>query len=84
MTKWNKLLLMLDNVIGFDDKDTSRVKKVSQSFDEKTREHVALLEYRARRAKDSKIVKKPKERSKGKDVDKFELLKQINKAVSGM
>ena len=46
MNKWNRLVLALDEVFGFENKKKSTVRKVSQAFDEKTNEHVFLLEYR--------------------------------------
>ena len=45
MNKWNRLLAMLDEVFGFENKVKSTFKKVSQDFDEKTNEHVFLIEY---------------------------------------
>jgi len=46
MNKWNQLLAMMDDVFGFQNKIRSKFRKVSQSFDEKTNEHVILIEYR--------------------------------------
>ena len=46
MTKWDRLLVQLDKVFGFEDRKRSSVKKRRQAFDEKTGEHVILLEYR--------------------------------------
>jgi len=46
MNKWNRLLAMLDEVFGFKNKIRSKYRKVSQDFDEKTNEHVVLIEYR--------------------------------------
>ena len=46
MTKWDKLLAALDQVFGFQDRARSTVKKRRQVFDEKTGEHVFILEYR--------------------------------------
>lgn len=46
MNKWNRLLASLDEVLGFKNKIRSKFQKVSQSFDEKTNEHVVLIEYR--------------------------------------
>ncbi len=46
MNKWNQLLAMLDEVFGFQNKIRSKFRKVSQAFDEKTNEHVILIEYR--------------------------------------
>ena len=46
MNKETQLLAMLDNVFGFPNKIRSKFRKVSQSFDEKTNEHVIVIEYR--------------------------------------
>ena len=40
------MLVQLDKVFGFEDRKRSTVKKRRQAFDEKTGEHVFLLEYR--------------------------------------
>jgi hypothetical protein len=47
MNKSNQLLALLDRVFGFPNKIRSTFRKHSQSFDEKTNEHVVLIEYRA-------------------------------------
>jgi hypothetical protein len=46
MTKWDRLLVQLDKVFGFQDRARSTVKKRRQLYDEKTGEHVFILEYR--------------------------------------
>jgi len=46
MNKSNQLLALLDRVFGFPNKIRSTFRKHSQSFDEKTNEHVILIEYR--------------------------------------
>ncbi len=46
MTKWDRLLAMFDKVFGFEDRKKSSVKKIRQVFDEKTNEHVFIIEYR--------------------------------------
>ena len=48
MNKETQLLAMLDNVFGFPNKFRSNFRKVSQSFDQQTNEHVILIEYRVR------------------------------------
>ena len=48
MNKWNRLLASLDRVFGMTNKERSTFKKISQEFDEKTNEHVILIEYRVR------------------------------------
>jgi hypothetical protein len=46
MNKSTQLLTLLDRVFGFPNKIRSTFRKHSQSFDEKTNEHVVLIEYR--------------------------------------
>ena len=46
MNKWNRLLASLDRVFGMSNKERSTFKKLSQDFDEKTNEHVIVIEYR--------------------------------------
>ena len=46
MNKSNQLLAMLDRVFGFPNKIRSTFRKLSQDFDERTNEHVILIEYR--------------------------------------
>jgi len=46
MNKSNQLLALLDRVFGFPNKIKSTFRKASQSFDQKTNEHVILIEYR--------------------------------------
>lgn len=46
MNKWNKLLLQLDDFLGFKNKVKSNFKKIGQSFDERTNEHIIHIEYR--------------------------------------
>jgi hypothetical protein len=48
MNKWNRLLASLDRVFGMNNKERSTFKKLSQNFDEKTNEHVIVIEYRVR------------------------------------
>ena len=48
MNKWNRLLASLDRVFGMSNKERSTFKKLSQDFDEKTNEHVIVIEYRVR------------------------------------
>jgi hypothetical protein len=48
MNEYTQLLILLDRVLGFTDKISSKYKKVQQFFDEGTNETVILLEYRVR------------------------------------
>ncbi len=60
MNNWTRLLAMLDQVLGFPNKKKSSVRKVSQDFDEKTNEHVYMLEYRIRIGGSTARTSKPK------------------------
>ena len=53
MTKWDRLLVQLDKVFGFEDRARSTVKKRRQGFDEKTNEHVFIIEYRVMKGEHS-------------------------------
>lgn len=46
MDGWNRLLQLLDQTVGLPNKIRSTVQKKWQSFDQRTGEHVILLEYR--------------------------------------
>jgi hypothetical protein len=46
MDSWNRLLGLLDITLGFPNKIRSSVKKKWQTFDQRTGEHVFVLEYR--------------------------------------
>jgi hypothetical protein len=46
MNSWNRLLALLDMTLGFPNKIRSTVKKRGQAFDQRTGEHVFVLEYR--------------------------------------
>lgn len=58
MNKWNKLLSYMDDVFGIENKIKSTFRKVGQTFDERTNEHVIQIEYRVRT--DGDVVKKKK------------------------
>ena len=58
MNKWNRLLDSLDQVFGFRDKKKSTFRKVGQTFDERTNEHVIHIEYRVRRGGDEVVTKR--------------------------
>ncbi len=62
MNNWTRLLAMLDQVLGFPTKKKSSVRKVSQDFDEKTNEHVYMLEYRSRVGESTARTSKRKRR----------------------
>jgi hypothetical protein len=48
MNEEARLLAVLDGVFGLGNKIDSQLRKVSQSFDGQTNEHVFLIEYRFR------------------------------------
>ena len=48
MNKETRVLAVLDDVFGLENKINSEFRKVSQSLDEQTNEHVFLIEYRFR------------------------------------
>ena len=74
MTKWNKLLIVLDRVLGFPNKQSSTVRKVKQDFDETTNEHIIWLEYRTRVGTTSRHQKQRLKKEK----TERELLKWVN------
>ena len=45
---WNKLLIAIDQALGFQNKIASNVVKKWQAFDNTTQEHVISLEYRVK------------------------------------
>ena len=53
MNKWNRLLDSLDVMFGFTNKKESTFRKIGQTFDERTGEHVFQIEYRVRRGGDA-------------------------------
>ncbi len=55
MNAMTRLLADLDQVFGFKDKKKSTYRKVSQVFDERTNEHVIMIEYRVRRGGDGVV-----------------------------
>jgi len=59
MTKWNKLLAMLDQALEFANRKSSTVKKIKQGYDAQTNEHVIWLEYRVRVANDLPVKPTP-------------------------
>lgn len=48
MNNHTRLLTLLDEVFGPDEKLKSSFRKVRQAYDERTDEHVVLIEYRVR------------------------------------
>jgi hypothetical protein len=58
MSTSNKLLAALDTAIGYPNKVHSSVKKKFQEYDNKTGEHVIVLEYRIKVSPGVQPVKK--------------------------
>lgn len=63
MNAMTRLLADLDQVFGFKDKKKSTYRKVSQVFDERTNEHVIMIEYRVRRGGDGVVSRRIREDS---------------------
>ena len=79
MNKWNRLLAALDHVYGFNDKKKSTIRKLSQTFDERTNEHVIMLEYRVRRGGDGVVARSPRKKAP----TKLKLLSQLVAQAQG-
>ena len=73
MNKHTRLLDVLNDVFGMENKIKSQFRKVGQDFDEKTNEHVFYIECRVRGKGELRTT--PSNRSKKK------LLRQINDQV---
>ena len=76
MNKETRLLAVLDEVFGIENKLGSQFRKVGQDFDEKTNEHVFYIEYRVRGKGD--LVTTPNKMGKRQPK---KLLGQINDRV---
>ena len=61
MNAMTRLLANLDQVFGYQDKKKSTFRKVSQTFDERTNEHVIMIEYRVRRGGDGVVTRRLRE-----------------------
>ena len=70
MTKWDRLLAQLDQVFGFADRKKSSVKKLRQVFDEKTNEHVFIIEHRVLRGEHSDPRRRNEDRDGPRWLDK--------------
>jgi hypothetical protein len=76
MNKWDRLLAALDKVFGFADRKRSTVKKRRQLFDEKTGEHVFIIEYRVVKG-DHSDPKKRKEKGIERRANKYQVGKLL-------
>jgi len=83
MTKWDRLLAMLDQVFGFPDRKKSSVKKRRQVFDEKTNEYVFIIEYRVMRGEhsDPRMRKKASIERRANQKEVGDLLRDIHTHV---
>ena len=66
MNKHTRLLAVLDDVFGMENKIKSQFRKVSQDYDERTDEHVVVIEYRVREKGALKTTPKGRQQQKGK------------------
>jgi len=73
-------LTALDHVYGYNDKKKSPIREVSRTFDERTNEHVIMLEYRVRRGGDGVVTRSP---SKKDPANKQQLLSQLAARARG-
>ena len=76
MNKWTKLQKILNLTFGFDHIKKSSVKKLKQFFDEKSDEHVFIIEYRCMIDRNPK--KTEHEKSEVRRINKLKLLRDIN------
>jgi hypothetical protein len=74
MNKWNRLLKMLDTVYGFENQVKSSFRKIKQGFDERSNEHVFVIEYRVRR---SELSAKALKRKQAKDAGEIRRANQV-------
>jgi hypothetical protein len=75
MNQWNRLVVVLDKLLGYEDKQKSSVSKVGQQFDNSTNEHVYYLEYRVRRKGEVKSQPRP-------SPNRMQLLKAIQQRAA--
>ena len=81
MNKHTRLLAVLDDVFGMENKIKSQFRKVGQDFDEKTNEHIFLIEYRVRGKGELRTTPRLGKRKPKKKLREQELLRQINAQV---
>ena len=81
MNKWNRLLKALDHVYGFANQSQSSMKKLKQGFDEKSNEHVIVIEYRVMKGETQgqfrKRAEKDSEERKSNKLPIGELMQEI-------
>lgn len=82
MNKWNQLQTILNKTFGFEHIKKSSVKKIKQYFDDKSDEHVFLIEYRVMRDMNPKRTQHEKRKEQRHDkVQVGKLLQDINAQV---
>jgi hypothetical protein len=77
MNKWNQLLKCLDAVYGFENQVKSTFRKTTQGFDNKSNEHVIVIEYRVMRGDPSATRKKKKEKAEIRRADNVKIGKLL-------
>jgi len=82
MNKWNQLQTILNKTFGFENIKKSSVKKIRQYYDEKSDEHVFLIEYRVMRDLNPKRTQHEKRKEQRHDkIQTGKLLQDINAQV---
>lgn len=76
MNSHTKLLLLLDDVFGPRKKLKSTFRKVRQEYDERTEEHVVVIEYRVREK--GALATTPQ----GRETGEAQLIRQLNSIVN--
>ena len=83
MTPWNRLLITLDETLGFPNKISSKVKKIKQAYDNNTNEHVIWLEYRVRVANDEVPKPNPQQaQAKAQEERQMNFLRQLTAYIN--
>jgi hypothetical protein len=57
MNQWNQLQALLDSIFGHGRRQSSRLAKRIQGFDNETGEHIVIIEYRVKMATEQKNAK---------------------------
>lgn len=82
MNKWNQLTAILNKTFGFEHIKKSSVKKTKQYYDEKSDEHVFVIEYRVMRDLNPKRTQHKKRIEQRADkIQMGKLLQDINAQV---
>jgi hypothetical protein len=54
MNRWSQLQAILDSIFGHGSKQSSRIAKRAQGFDNETGEHIVIIEYRVKMSNEAK------------------------------